>query len=80
DILQTDWTVFQDRFRDASAERLMQALGAYGFLGLKSGLSEFLPHIPSGIVNLVDSAARAKRLPLLKNLALKCQQSLGRKS
>ena len=80
DILQTDWTVFQERFRDASAQRLMQALGAYGFLGRKSGLSEFLPHIPSGIVNLVDSAARAKRLPLLKNLALKCQQSLGRKS
>ena len=80
DILQTDWTEFQDRFRDASAQRLMQALGAYGFLGLKSGLSEFLAHIPRGIVNLVDSAARAKRLPLLKNLALKCQQSLDRKS
>ncbi len=58
----------------------MQALGAYGFLGLKSGLSEFLTHIPRGIANLVDSAARAKQLPLLKNLALKCQQSLGRKS
>jgi aminoglycoside/choline kinase family phosphotransferase len=80
DILRTDWTGFQDKFRDASAQRLMQALGAYGFLGLKSGLAEFLTHIPSGIVNLVDSAARAKRLPLLKNLALKCQQSLGRKS
>lgn len=80
DILRTDWTEFQDRFLDASAQRLMQALGAYGFLGLKSGLLEFLAHIPKGIVNLVDSAARAKRLPLLKNLALKCQQSLGRKS
>ena len=80
DILQTDWAVFQDRFRDASAQRLMQALGAYGFLGLKSGLSEFLGHIPRGIANLVDSAARAKQLPLLKNLALNCQQSLNRKS
>jgi aminoglycoside/choline kinase family phosphotransferase len=80
DILRTDWTVFQDKFRDASAQRLMQALGAYGFLVLKNGLSEFLVHIPRGIVNLVDSAARSKRLPLLKNLALKCQQSFGRKS
>ena len=80
DILRTDWTEFQDKFRDASAQRLMQALGAYGFLGLKSGLSEFLAHIPRGIANLVDSASRAKRLPLLKNLAMKCQQSLGRKS
>jgi aminoglycoside/choline kinase family phosphotransferase len=80
DILQTDWTEFQDRFWEASAERLMQALGAYGFLGLKGGLSEFIVHIPRGITNLVDSAARAKRLPLLTNLALKCQQSLGRKA
>jgi len=76
DILQIEWMQFQDRFWDASAERLMQALGAYGFLGLKSGLSEFLIHIPRGITNLVDSATRAKRLPLLTNLALKCQQSL----
>jgi aminoglycoside/choline kinase family phosphotransferase len=80
DILQIDWTGFQDRFRDAAAQRLMQALGAYGFLGLKGGLSEFLAHIPGGIANLVDSAARAQRLPLLKNLALKCQQSFDRKS
>jgi aminoglycoside/choline kinase family phosphotransferase len=80
DIIQTDWTAFQDRFRDASAQRLMQALGAYGFLGLKTGLSEFLGHIPRGIANLVDSAVRAKRLPLLKTLAMKCQQSLDRKS
>ncbi|MGZ6225388.1 MAG: aminoglycoside phosphotransferase family protein [Syntrophales bacterium] len=80
DILQADWTGFQDKFRDASAQRLMQALGAYGYLGLKSGLVEFLAYIPGGIQNLVDSATRAKRLPLLRGLALRCQQSLGRKS
>ena len=80
DIRRIVWTEFQDRFWDASAERLMQALGAYGFLGLKGGLSEFLVHIPRGIINLVDSAARAKRLPLLKKLALRCQQSLGCKA
>jgi aminoglycoside/choline kinase family phosphotransferase len=77
DIQRTDWAGFQDKFRDASAQRLMQALGAYGFLGLKSGLAEFLAHIPRGVANLVDSATRAKRLPLLKNLALRCQRSLG---
>ena len=80
DMRHTNWTEFQDRFWDASAQRLMQALGAYGFLGLKSGLSEFLAHIPRGIVNLVDVSTRANRLPLLKNLALKCQQSLYGKS
>ncbi|MGO9139815.1 MAG: aminoglycoside phosphotransferase family protein [Syntrophales bacterium] len=79
DILQTDWAGFQDKFRDASAQRLMQALGAYGFLGLRSGLAQFLAYIPKGILNLVDSATRAKRLPLLKELALRCQQSFGRK-
>jgi N-acetylmuramate 1-kinase len=77
DIQRTDWAGFQDKFRDASAQRLMQALGAYGFLGLKSGLAEFLAHIPRGVANLVDSATRAKRLPLLKHLALRCQRSLG---
>lgn len=80
DMRHTNWTEFQDRFWDASAQRLMQALGAYGFLGLKGGLSEFLTHIPRGIINLVDVSTRAKRLPLLKNLALKCQQSLYGKS
>jgi N-acetylmuramate 1-kinase len=79
-ILRTGWAGFQDKFRDASSQRLMQALGAYGFLGLKSGLPEFLTHIPRGIANLADSASRARRLPLLKNLAISCQRSLGRKS
>ncbi|MGZ6236919.1 MAG: hypothetical protein ACXWMJ_06320, partial [Syntrophales bacterium] len=68
---------FQDKFRDASAQRLMQALGAYGFLGLKNGLAEFFTHIPLGVANLVDSATRAKRLPLLKDIAMRCQQSLA---
>jgi aminoglycoside/choline kinase family phosphotransferase len=71
-----DWSEFQENFREASAQRLMQALGAYGFLGLKKGLPDFLKHIPSGVANLLDASGRAKRLPLLYNLALKCQQSL----
>ena len=70
-----DWSEFQDNFREASAQRLMQALGAYGFLGLR-GLSDFLIHIPRGIENLLDAATRAKRLPLLQNLVLECQQAL----
>jgi aminoglycoside/choline kinase family phosphotransferase len=72
-----DWNVFQENFREASAQRLMQALGAYGYLGLKRGLPDFLKHIPSGVANLIDASARAKRLPLLHDLALKCQQTLN---
>ena len=70
------WSAFREGFRNAAAQRLMQALGAYGFLGLERGLRAFLTHIPAGIANLVDSASRSQRLPLLKTLAIRCQQSL----
>jgi len=70
------WKEFQEKFREASAQRLMQALGAYGFLGLKRGLPDFLTYIPGGVANLIDVATRANRIPLLKNLALRCQQVL----
>ena len=70
------WMYFLDMFREASAQRLMQALGAYGFLGLKRGIPEFLIHIPNGVANLIDAAAHAKRLPLLKNLASSCLRAL----
>lgn len=36
----------------AGLQRLMQALGAYGFLGHVKGKSEFLEHIPQAIENL----------------------------
>jgi len=71
-----DWSAFQENFREASAQRLMQALGAYGFLGLKRGLPDFLKHIPRGVTNLIDASSQSKRLPLLHNLALKCQHTL----
>ncbi len=70
------WKEFQEKFREASAQRLMQALGAYGFLGLKRGLPDFLTHIHGGVANLIDVATQAKRIPLLKKLVLKCQQVL----
>jgi aminoglycoside/choline kinase family phosphotransferase len=71
-----EWKEFQEIFRDVSAQRLMQALGAYGYLGLKRGLFEFLAHIPGGVANLIDATTRTMRLPLLKNLALRCKDSL----
>jgi mannose-1-phosphate guanylyltransferase len=36
----------------AGLQRLMQALGAYGFLGHVKGKPEFLKHIPQGVKNL----------------------------
>jgi N-acetylmuramate 1-kinase len=71
-----DWVAFQDCFWEASAQRLMQALGAYGFLGLSKGLKAFLEHIPAGLCHLHRAASRAATLPHLKDLALKCQKHL----
>jgi N-acetylmuramate 1-kinase len=69
-----DWSLFQARFWEASSQRLMQALGAYGFLGLKKGLKPFLDHIPSGLDHLRGSATRVPSLPRLQELVLSCQK------
>ncbi len=74
-----DWEVFQRKFWEASAQRLMQALGAYGFLGLQKGLKAFLSHIPAGVNMLRLSASRSASLPLLLELAMQCQEILDRK-
>jgi aminoglycoside/choline kinase family phosphotransferase len=71
-----DWTVFQNAFWEASVQRLMQALGAYGFLGLKRGLEAFLEPIPSGLRNLQRAASKATSLPRLQELCLVCQRAI----
>lgn len=70
------WAYFLDMFREASVQRLMQALGAYGFLGLKRSISSFLNHIPNGIANLIDASTHTMHLPRLKSLAIRCQYAL----
>lgn len=70
---EMDRVVFRDLFRDASAERLMQALGAYGFLGIRKGLTPFLAHIPAGITNLRRAVSRASLLPHLRELIESCR-------
>jgi aminoglycoside/choline kinase family phosphotransferase len=74
-----DWENFQNIFWEASAQRLMQALGAYGFLGLEKGLEAYLGHIPSGLRNLHFAASQAASLPLLQELCLKCQKAIEQK-
>jgi aminoglycoside/choline kinase family phosphotransferase/dTDP-glucose pyrophosphorylase len=73
---ELDWPEYQERFREASAQRLMQALGAYGFLGLKRGRRDFLAHADSGLSNLIDASTRAKNLQALRRLALECRTAL----
>jgi N-acetylmuramate 1-kinase len=74
-----DQTSFRNYFWEASAQRLMQALGAYGFLGLKKGLKGFLDHIPAALRNLHRAASQAASLPRLLDLSLACRQAVDPK-
>jgi aminoglycoside/choline kinase family phosphotransferase len=49
-------------------QRLMQALGAYGFLGLVKGHKHFLEHIPKALTSLREVVAKIDGLDLFKNL------------
>jgi len=73
-----DWNAFRNTFWEASAQRLMQALGAYGFLGLTKGLPSFLEHIPAGLRNLHHATMEAASLPRLRELTLTCQRLIQR--
>jgi aminoglycoside/choline kinase family phosphotransferase len=56
---------FRATFRLCGIQRLMQALGAYGFLGLVKGNKTFLEHIPAAIESLrvvVGEIAELERL------------------
>jgi len=64
-----DWSAFKTGFWEASAQRLMQALGAYGFLGLKKGLTSYLNHIPQGLKNLQLATSQVSTLPALRELS-----------
>lgn len=73
-----DLSDFRQLFWEASVQRLMQALGAYGFLGLKKGLTIFLDHIPAGLANIQHAASCVLTLPHLRELLEKCQQRIVR--
>ena len=46
-------------FYRCATQRLMQALGAYGFLGIGKGKSEFLQHVPVARERLLEVMGRA---------------------
>ena len=74
-----DWATFQNTFWEASAQRLMQALGAYGFLGLKKGLRTYLDPIPAGLHHLHHAASHVASLPRLLDLSRACQMVIEQK-
>ena len=72
------WEPFRELFLLASAQRLMQALGAYGFLGLERNKPHFLSHIRPALENLISVTAETGRLPCLHALARRCRDALTR--
>ncbi len=73
-IMEPNYTLdqFTDYFWEGAAQRLMQALGAYGFLGLKKNKTDFLQHTAGGVKNLVSATSMVDTLPVLKELARSC--------
>ena len=59
---------FQIKLRLCAMQRLMQALGAYGFLGLVKGHEAFLRHIPHALASLRDIVATIDGVEPLRNL------------
>ncbi|HST29416.1 MAG TPA: phosphotransferase, partial [Chthoniobacterales bacterium] len=59
---------FLRTLRLCAMQRLMQALGAYGFLGLVKGHQHFLQHIPKAVNSLREVVAEIDGLELFKNL------------
>jgi aminoglycoside/choline kinase family phosphotransferase len=72
-----DWETFLAHFWRASAERLMQALGAYGFLGLKRGLTSYFEHIPAGLQNLDLTLAKVPAFFRLRELSSLCRRAIA---
>jgi hypothetical protein len=67
---QTPGADFLRTLKLCAMQRLMQALGAYGFLGLVKGHTHFLDHIPKAVNSLRDVVSEIDGLDLFKNLLL----------
>src|SRR5437667_1376536 len=68
---------FDSKLRLCAMQRLMQALGAYGFLGLVKGHKHFLKHVPAAVRSLHSIVAKIDRqTELEKALSELTQQSV----
>jgi N-acetylmuramate 1-kinase len=65
---EVDDAAFAERFRLCAMQRLMQALGAYGFLGISKGIEGFLHHIPAAMKSLGEVMREIDGLEPLANL------------
>ena len=61
----------------AATQRLLQACGAYGNLGLKQGRADFLAHLPAGLANLRTAALGCGRRRLAALAAELSEQKIS---
>jgi N-acetylmuramate 1-kinase len=61
---------FMNTLELCAMQRLMQALGAYGFLGLVKGHKHFLQHIPKALSSLREVVGKIDSLDLFKDLLI----------
>ena len=59
---------FDEKVRLCAMQRLMQALGAYGFLGLAKGNKGFLEHIPRALESLGEITAQIPNIGPMREL------------
>ena len=72
-----DEASFERTYWLCAAQRLMQALGAYGFLGYERGRADFLAHIPVALPRLLAVWARLDGLQELAGLTAEAARRAG---
>ena len=65
---------FDSRLRLCAMQRLMQALGAYSFLGLAKGHKHFLKHVPAAMKSLRHIVTEIDGLAELQNTLAACSE------
>ena len=72
-----DEAAFERTYWLCAAQRLMQALGAYGFLGYERGRADFLAHIPVALPRLLAVWARLDGMQELAGLTAEAARRAG---
>ncbi len=72
-----DEGLFERTYWLCAAQRLMQALGAYGFLGYERGRADFLAHIPVALPRLLTVWARLDGMQELAGLTAEAARRAG---
>jgi len=70
----------KERYARASMQRLMQALGAYGFLGLVKGKRAFLTHIRPALSLLLETVNENRNYPRIADVVKKAHDDAGERT